>query len=99
RIPRRCGAPNRPGPRRGSCAHRLQRDGHGRSAAELAFDADGPALGGHQLLDDGKSKARAGAGRLGGEERVEDAREVLLAYPAAVVDDGELDAVAVSARG
>src|SRR2546427_11838941 len=53
-----------------------------------------PLLRGDQFLDDGEAEPGSGTRRLGGEEGIEDPGEVLLGDPAAVVDDGELHAIA-----
>src|SRR5437867_1187874 len=59
----------------------------GTPLADGAFDADLPAVLAHDAVGDGEAEARAAAGGLGGEEGIEDLREVIGRDTHAVVAD------------
>ena len=74
-----------------------ERDREGRAAAEGGADADVTAVGADDLVDD--REAEAGAVGAGGEERLEDAGEIVGADAAALVLDLDRDEVIGGGEG
>ena len=61
----------------------------GRALAGLAMDRDCAVVAVHDAVDDGQAQARALAGRLGGEKRLENPPQGRLVHAAAGVADGQ----------
>src|SRR5262245_59048235 len=79
---------------------RVDRELHLEAAAppQLAFDRDGSAVASHDAVTGGEPEPGADADLLGGEERIEDAPQVLGRDAGAVVADRDQHRVAAHLR-
>ena len=84
--------------RAGSPWRARQQQGHGRAAPRAAFDLHLAARLGGEAVDLGQAEPRALAGFLGGEERIEGARQHLGRHADARVGDAEAHEVAQPVR-